>query len=374
MKKIILLFVAIVSIANLVFGQEKTKPCPWAVAVLNPDMSGEVNNRERIFIRGYLENAFIQMRDKGYIVVNRNKIDAAIAEQKFTHEDFSNDAKRMGVFMGADLICITNIGKEDGTVFLDAKLMDVETGILLVSILPRDLEANDLPGGCKKAAQDLINELGECNNDGIEMVFVEGGAFMMGCTSEQSDCEGNEKPAREVTVKSFNIAKYEVTQALWEQIMGTNPSVFKGANLPIEKVSWDDVQVFLGKLNEATKKHYRLPTEAEWEYAARGGKKSEGNKYSGSNDLGNVGWFAENSAKKTHPVGTKSPNELGIHDMSGNVYEWCSDMYIDYNARVIRGGAWYIRKECCCISHRSHSGPHERHDSLGFRLVTDVSK
>ena len=152
----------------------------------------------------------------------------------------------------------------------------------------------------------------------IAMVYVSGGTFTMGATSEQgSDAYDWEKPAHSVTLSGYYIGKYEVTQELWKAVMGSNPSRFKGDNLPVEQVSWDDVQEFLRKLNAMTGKRYRLPTEAEWEFAARGGNSSRGYKYSGSNSLGSVAWYYDNSGSRTHAVGTKSPNELGIYDMSG---------------------------------------------------------
>ncbi|WP_282776075.1 formylglycine-generating enzyme family protein, partial [Phaeodactylibacter xiamenensis] len=161
------------------------------------------------------------------------------------------------------------------------------------------------------------------------MVRVEGGRFKMGCTAEQgSDCWSREKPAHRVELSSFSIGKYEVTQAQWEAVMGSNPSGFSSCgSCPVENVSWNDVQDFIVKLNRMTGGNYRLPTEAEWEYAARGGNRSRGHKYSGSDNLGSVGWYRDNSDKKTHPVGKKTPNELGLYDMSGNVWEWCSDWY-----------------------------------------------
>jgi formylglycine-generating enzyme required for sulfatase activity len=158
-----------------------------------------------------------------------------------------------------------------------------------------------------------------------EMVLVEGGTFNMGNKDFPSP--------HKVTLSSFSIGKYEVTQEQWEAIMGYNYSRFKDCkNCPVENVSWDEAQKFILKLNDATGKKYRLPTEAEWEYAARGGNKSKGYLFSGSNTLDDVAWYEENNGKKTHPVGTKTPNELGIHDMSGNVWEWCSDWYGDYSS------------------------------------------
>jgi formylglycine-generating enzyme required for sulfatase activity len=217
-----------------------------------------------------------------------------------------------------------------------------------------------------------------------EMVYIQGGTFTMGCTDEQgSDCYEDEKPAHKVTFGSYYIGKYEVTQAQWKSVMGGNPSFFKGDNLPVEQVSWDDVQTFIGKLNASTGKHYRLPTEAEWEFAARGGSGSRGYKYSGSNTLGAVAWYYDNSGDKTHPVGAKSPNESGLYDMSGNVLEWCSDWYGSYgsasqtdprgastgSARVIRGGSWDYIAGICRVSNRYITSPGNRSIGVGFRLA-----
>ena len=218
----------------------------------------------------------------------------------------------------------------------------------------------------------------------IEMVFVQGGTFTMGCTSEQgSDCNNDEKPAHKVTVSDFYIGKYEVTQAQWQVVMGNNPSQFKGDNLPVDSVNWFDVQEFIKCLNARTGKQYRLPTEAEWEFAARGGKSSRGYKYSGSNNISDVAWFDENSGKKPHPVGTKSPNELGLYDMSGNVWEWCSDWYGFYDnimqtnpqgtssgsKRVGHSGSWNYNARGARVSSRGVDEPGNRCNDVGFRLA-----
>ena len=189
------------------------------------------------------------------------------------------------------------------------------------------------------------------------------------------------------------IGKTEVTQELWEAVMGSNPSRFKDSNfndpnlqdpkLPVEQVSWNDCQTFITKLNALTGKNFRLPTEAEWEFAARGGKKSQGYKYSGSNNIGDVAWYKDNSGKKTHPVKTKQANELGIYDMSGNVWEWCQDWKGSYSSeaqtnpkgattgsyRVNRGGSWRDNAVRCRSSYRYDYYPDLRYNYLGFRLV-----
>ena len=206
----------------------------------------------------------------------------------------------------------------------------------------------------------------------------------MGGTSEQgSDAESIEKPTHSVTLSSYYICKYEVTQALWRAVMGSNPSYSKGDNLPVERVSWDDCQTFIKRLNSYTERDFRLPTEAEWEFAARGGNYSRHYKYSGSNNLDDVAWHGDNSDNRTHPVGTKQPNELGLYDMSGNVWEWCSDWYGSYSSysqsnptgpnsgsgRVERGGSWYDFARICRSSRRDFDAPSGSGNYLGLRLV-----
>ena len=222
------------------------------------------------------------------------------------------------------------------------------------------------------------------NGINIEMVKVEAGSFNMGATSEMENPFEDEKPVHRVTLTNdYYIGKYEVTQALWKTVMGNKPSRFKGDALPVEQVSWNDCQKFITKLNKLTGKNFRLPTEAEWEYAARGGKKSRGYQYSGSNTLGDVAWYYDNSGNKTHAVGTKQPNELGIYDMTGNVFEWCQDWRDSYSSsplvnpmgaasgsnRVRRGGSWGSSARGCHTSFRNGNAPDDRYGSLGLRLV-----
>ncbi|MDH5398489.1 MAG: SUMF1/EgtB/PvdO family nonheme iron enzyme [Cyclobacteriaceae bacterium] len=217
-----------------------------------------------------------------------------------------------------------------------------------------------------------------------DMVYVSGDTFTMGCTSEQSNCYDNETPTHRVTLSSFSISKYEVTQSQWESVMGGNPSEFKNCpTCPVEHVSWDDIRDFLRKLNSQTGGNYRLPTEAEWEYAARGGSKSRGYQYSGSNSLSSVAWYKDNSGESTHRVGTKSANELGLYDMSGNVLEWCQDWYGAYSGflvtnprglssgsgRVLRGGSWNNRAGFSRVAYRNGYGPGNRFNLLGFRVA-----
>ena len=218
----------------------------------------------------------------------------------------------------------------------------------------------------------------------IDMVRVEAGTFTMGATAKMEEPWVNEKPTHQVTLTNdYYIGIYEVTQALWQTVMGNNPSKFKGDNLPVEQVSWYDCQEFISKLNRITGKTFRLPTEAEWEYAARGGNKSRDYQYSGSNYLSIVAWYKDNGGSKTHAVGSKYSNELGIYDMSGNVWEWCQDWYGKYSSssqvnptgansgsdRVYRGGSWRNAARGCRSSCRGYYSPGKRFDDLGLRLV-----
>ena len=229
------------------------------------------------------------------------------------------------------------------------------------------------------AAQDYVLRV---KNVEYPMVFVEGGTFKMG--SYESDADADER-IHTVTLTDYCIGKYEVTQELWEAVMDNNPSYNKGPRKPVENVSWNDIQEFIERLNELTGKKFRLPSEAQWEFAARGGKKSKGYKYSGENTLRMVSWYAENSLNNSHNVGTKLPNELGICDMSGNVCELCSDYYGDYiftsksdpegpvsgTYRVCRGGSWYHTAGTCRVSDRNNRAPGFKGNNLGFRLCLD---
>ena len=218
-----------------------------------------------------------------------------------------------------------------------------------------------------------------------EMVFVEGGTFQMG----SNDGDDDERPVHSVTLSSYSIGKYEVTQAQWREVMGTNPSYFKNCDeCPVENVSWNDMQDYIQKLNAKTGKNYRLPTEAEWEFSARGGKQSKGFTYSGSNTVTQVAWMGENAEGKTHPVGKKQANELGIYDMSGNAGEWCSDRWGAYKSastmnptgaklgrwRVLRGSSGYSRNAWCCrTAYRRSLRRDFRDDDSGSRLVLSPS-
>ena len=220
-----------------------------------------------------------------------------------------------------------------------------------------------------------------------DMVRVAGGVFIMGCQSGRDrECENNELPSHRVRVRSFSIGRYEVTQAQWQAVMGSNPSYYGDCeNCPVENISWEDIQGFLAKLNAMTGKRYRLPTEAEWEYAARGGKRSLGYPYSGSQLVDEVAWYGGNSGGTTHAAGGKKPNELGLYDMTGNVLEWCEDDWQPFYkgapadgsawvgspralSRVVRGGGWLHTAWGCRVLTRNAGMPSNR-GNFGFRVA-----
>lgn len=259
---------------------------------------------------------------------------------------------------------------------------------------PQNDHIIETPGSIDNQGEDTFIDNLQAKEDQIitvngvsfKMIYVEGGTFTMGATSEQgSDAFNEEKPTHRVTLSSYFIGETEVTQELWKAVMSKNPSYFKGNNRPVEQVSWDDCQNFIRQLNTITGKSFRLPTEAEWEFAARGGNKSNGYKYSGSNSVDRVAWYTGNSGffGKTHDVKTKAANEMGIYDMSGNVWEWCQDWYGSYGAsaetnptgpssgsvRMVRGGSWFYNAIYCRVATRYGNAPALRCVYLGLRLA-----
>ena len=270
--------------------------------------------------------------------------------------------------------------------FAEGNYWPVEFGLKVVGSLVTGLTGEVLEG----AQPESKNRLVQVGDVQFEMVYVEGGTFRMGATEEQGeDAYDSEKPMHRVTLSSYLIGKHEVTQALWEEVMRSNPSHNKqGGDYPVEKVSWFDCQEFIGKLNARTGMKFRLPTEAEWEYAARGGNRSKGYKYAGSDNLDEVGWYRDNSGRHKHPVGEKKPNELGLYDMSGNVWEWCEDWRGAYSSeaqtnpagpqsgmwgdRVLRGGCRWNDARNCRVSYRGSFDPGGRNGNFGLRLVLSL--
>ena len=222
------------------------------------------------------------------------------------------------------------------------------------------------------------------------MIYVQGGTFNMGAIleDERGMASSSEYPVHRVTLSGYYIGQTEVTQELWQAVMGNNPSFTKGNKRPVEYVTWYECQTFINKLNSLTGQNFRLPTEAEWEFAARGGSKSRGYMYSGSNILGNVAWYIDNGGRmtgKTHDVATKAPNELGIYDMSGNVNEWCQDWYSSsyyscspsnnpkgpssMTKRVLRGGYIGNYAQDCRVASRTGNSPTNGSSRDGLRLA-----
>ncbi len=310
------------------------------------------------------------------------------------------------------MLSITSMPESDADVFVDGEwrgktpltLDKLKSGTYRVRVaksryLPyeqaatvADGETTRLPVTLKPNFADItLSTTSTASNQSItaggvtfDMIYVAGGTFTMGCTAEQgSDCHGLESPSHSVTLSGYHIGKFEVTQALWYAVMGDNPSYRQGDNLPVEQVSWASCQTFISRLNSLTGKQFRLPTEAEWEYAASGGAQSRGYKYSGSHTPGEVAWYTTNSGSRTHEVGSKQPNELDIYDMSGNVWEWCSDWYGGYGSnpqsnptgdasgwfRVYRGGGWSGGAHACRVSARRGASPGNSICNIGLRLV-----
>ena len=239
-----------------------------------------------------------------------------------------------------------------------------------------------LPSTKPVVTKKITTQTFAVNGVSFTMVDVEGGTFMMGANNTRY----NESPSHSVTLSDFSIGETEVTQELWQAVMGNDPSYFprfEGPQLPVEQVSWNDCQEFITQLNQLTGKNFRLPTEAEWEYAARGGNKSKGYKYAGSNNIDDVAWYWTNGSSKTHPVKQLLRNELFLYDMSGNVWEWCQDWYGSYSSgaqtnptgpergfeRVYRGGSWGGEERFCRVLERGQKDPKDSFKHIGLRLA-----
>lgn len=401
---------------------------------LNGDKRVQVEGIEMNMVRGELRKA-ISLQD-GYRAFTRTDIDQLMKEYGFQNSGMVSDdqRKRLGDMSGADYICVSTLTKNSTQFYLEAYLIEVSTGEIsnpaTQFVILKDGTYADLFQLCQNLAKELIGDLeptirwkkvsqeifeidgveymldeneiiefkeekDDFNNNSIitikvgnvsfDMVKVEAGSFIMGCTDEQvGECDSDERPYHRVTItQDYYIGKFEVTQELYEAVMGVNPSNWKAFDRPVENVSWNDAQEFCNELRRMTGRRFRLPTEAEWEYAARGGKKSTNAKYSGSSSVANVAWYDGNSGSQTHPVGRLRANELGIYDMSGNVWEWCYDWYGNYSSgsqtdpmgpgsgsdRVNRGGGWLIYAGHCRVSDRGSRTPSFRDDYLGFRVV-----
>jgi hypothetical protein len=348
------------------------------IAMLEP--LGTDSETLKNIIRDKLADTFINFGDcKAFI---RTDIDQFINDCNFQETGMLNDEQRKHLrrISGAELMCITYITNEKNYSFVEGCIIELKSGITTktANLLMRNTSEKELAQGCYQLAIKLVGRVtrldryketkgsgstirnGEIYNpDGIELVYVAGAG------------------RRGMVAKAYYIGKFEITQAQWKAVMGSDPSHFKGDNLPVEMVSWNDIQKFLSRLNKATGKNYRLPTEAEWEFAARGGTAisfcPDNCDYSGSDNIDIVGWYKNNSDKRTHPVGTKAPNELGIFDMSGNVWEWCESRYgLSKRFRCIRGGSWYRDEEKCNVFFRAHDSSNIRSSNIGFRVVLSL--
>ena len=275
----------------------------------------------------------------------------------------------------------------------EGSLQKCDNTLMLLRPPHKDFKINMLRGARNytdnqqtNSPQDLVFNV---NGVKFTMKYVEGGTFMMGVSDDDDEADEDEKPVHRVRLDSYYIGETQVTQELWKAVMGDNPSHFKGDRLPVEKVSWDDCQEFIKKLNNLTGRTFALPTEAQWEFAARGGNKNKRYKYSGSDNLDEFAWYDGNSNDRTHTVATKNANELGLYDMSGNVWEWCNDWHIsNYYSnsplenpkgpssginRVLRGGCWGSGDGCCRVSVRGYRNPGYRNNYGGFRLALNLT-
>lgn len=364
----------------------------------------------------------------GYEGYDRVDMSSILGEQNFQRTGMVSDAqiKKLGEMTGAQYVLIAEAALYDAqNIIITAKVLDVETGGVANSAPPAwaGKDPEKMQAACATLAQKLLGRSSyspsrpsnpsnlsngtpsySANQDftedawgiNMKMIWVEGGEFMMGCTSEQGSCDSDEQNVRRVTVDGFYIGMLEVTQSQWEKVVGTSVSQQRnkansswslygtGPDYPMYYVSWEEAMEFCRLLSNKTGRTYTLPTEAQWEYAARGGKKADGAKYAGSNMIDAVAWYSDNSGSGTHPCGTKRANALGIYDMSGNVWEWCKDWYsssytsYDTNnpagpssgsGRVSRGGGWGISAGSCRVANRNYYSPGGRSRNLGFRVV-----
>ena len=425
MKRFLFSFCLILACLS-VFAQTEVKK----VAILETvDKMGNVPYGILFQVRSSL--TFAISSHAGYEGYDRVDMTAITGEQSFQRTGMVSDEqiKRVGEMTGAAYVLIAEAAQyDDQNIIIAAKILDVETGGVVSSTPPavESKEPTKMAEACIRISKILVGDKSSArpitssttsysqtgyvsqpapaaNQDftetawdvNMKMIWVEGGDFLMGCTSEQGNCESDEQNVRRVTVDGFYIGMLEVTQSQWEKVVGTSiyqqkskaggsstPGV--GPDYPMYYVSWDEAMEFCRLLSNKTGRTYTLPTEAQWEYAARGGNKNEGAKYAGSNMIDAVAWYTDNSGSSTHIVGSKRANALGIYDMSGNVWEWCKDWYADsyvsYDTnnpvgpssgsnRVLRGGAYESSMRRCRVAQRASNGQTTRYTYNGFRVV-----
>ncbi len=418
MKKLLILLLSALSLT--VYAQaEKVR-----IAVFDPIATFAINDGTDVIVREITSSTVVN--SGMYDVIDRMTLNKLAEEQNFARNGMMDEtqAVQIGKIAGASKVLFSVLASSGTRNMLTTKLIDVLTGtvekqqyklidqsmdiVLEVENLTKALIGGKIPtrttttttysqtGYASQPApaanQDFTETAWGVN---MKMIWVEGGDFLMGCTSEQGNCESDEQNVRRVTVDGFYIGMLEVTQSQWEKVVGTSiyqqkskaggsstPGV--GPDYPMYYVSWDEAMEFCRLLSNKTGRTYTLPTEAQWEYAARGGNKNEGAKYAGSNMIDAVAWYTDNSGSSSHIVGSKRANALGIYDMSGNVWEWCKDWYansyVSYDtnnpvgpssgsSRVIRGGSWDGSASRCRVAFRNGSSPGNRDGDIGFRVV-----
>ena len=422
MKRLLILLLSAISLT--VYAQaEKVR-----IAVFDPIATFAINDGTDVIVREITSSTVVN--SGMYDVIDRMTLNKLAEEQNFARNGMMDEtqAVQIGKIAGASKVLFSVLASSGTRNMLTTKLIDVLTGtvekqqyklidqsmdiVLEVENLTKALiggkmptrtittttTANDSPMGysshtASAVAQVFTETAWDIN---MKMIWVEGGDFLMGCTSEQSDCGADEQNVRRVTVDGFYIGMLEVTQSQWEKVVGITISQQRnkkgadyslqgvGSDYPMYYVSWDEAMEFCRLLSNKTGLTYTLPTEAQWEYAARGGNKNEGAKYAGTNMIDAVAWYSNNSGSTTHIVGSKRANALGIYDMSGNVWEWCKDWYANSYAsyytnnptgpssgtyRVIRGGGWSSNNPSCRIADRDNRSYDYRGSNLGFRVV-----
>ena len=418
MKKLLTLLLSVISLT--VYAQaEKVR-----IAVFDPIATFAINDGTDVIVREITSSTVVN--SGMYDVIDRMTLNKLAEEQNFARNGMMDEtqAVQIGKIAGASKVLFSVLASSGTRNMLTTKLIDVLTGtvekqqyklidqsmdiVLEVENLTKALIGSKMPtrtttttysqtGYASQPApaanQDFTETAWGAN---MKMIWVEGGDFLMGCTSEQGNCGSDEQNVRRVTVDGFYIGMLEVTQSQWEKVVGTSISQQRnkrgsdyalegvGPDYPMYYVSWDEAMEFCRLLSNKTGRTYTLPTEAQWEYAARGGNKNEGAKYAGSNMIDAVAWYTDNSGSNTHIVGSKRANALGIYDMSGNVWEWCKDWYassyVSYDtnnpvgpssgsSRVVRGGSWYSSASNCRVADRGSYSPGDRYSNLGFRVV-----
>lgn len=446
MRKYSLIFLCVAmllpSIAKAQFF-DKVKVVVWEVVDNNNDVT--VSAPTRYEIRNSIESAFVNSRQYEAFEVDIDDVKSKLSAKGMNSSPI-NIAKILGQQYSVDYVVFTRVGIKEHATSHDNFIVNLASQFFSTTTLKNERMAEvdmrsdvkEIPGACAKLVTELLNEVPNgqssvvvlplqneqpqqkspmpyqlpqtsytaqqansfietANGLNMKMIYVEGGTFTMGASSGDSNADDDEYPAHQVTLESYYIAEFEVTQSQWEKVMGT--TVYQqrdkantswsmkgvGDNYPMYYVSYEEAMDFCQELSLLTGRTYLLPTEAQWEFAARGGNKGKNsdNKYSGSYSIDAVAWYESNSNSSTHPIGQKRANQLGIYDMTGNVWEWCSDWYSSYSSgsqtnptgpssgqsRVLRGGSWYINARYCRVSFRSYENPSGRYSNGGFRVV-----